>query len=84
MSVQQISIDEFLQLRERNADLLVIDVRTAAEFSSEFLSGCEHIPLHEINEDLLTDAMVKKNVQRTLRYIYSVAQGKERLRLLSS
>jgi rhodanese-related sulfurtransferase len=42
--IKFISVEEFIQLKDAN----VIDVRTPAEFSDQFLAGSTNLPLSEL------------------------------------
>ena len=59
-SINNISANEFLRVLE-SADMpLVIDVRTVAEVSNEYLDGCVNIPLHELNLSQVQTCVAEK------------------------
>jgi len=46
-----ISAADFIKLKENNSGIVVIDVRTAAEFNNEYFPGCLHFAVQQITPE---------------------------------
>ena len=62
--IQRISAQDFLNLPHRTGQLLVMDVRTAAEVNSECFDNCVNIPLHELTAQKLKSCIAEKGVSQ--------------------
>ncbi|NOT50695.1 MAG: MBL fold metallo-hydrolase [Chitinophagaceae bacterium] len=57
-SITSISADELATIREKNPDIVILDVRKKSEFDSEHIEGAKNTPLDYINDSM---AMIDKN-----------------------
>jgi len=48
---------DFVALKQTQSNVPVVDVRTAAEVSNEYLDGSIHLPLAELNVEKLSDCL---------------------------
>ena len=63
--VLQLDINDGVKAFRKNANAILLDVRTESEFASGYISGAINVPLQEIEE--ITDVVTGKN---TLLYVY--------------
>lgn len=63
-------------LSDKNSDLCILDVRTAAEVESESLAEAIHIPLHELTPERLASELAKRG--KTAHEIHILCQSGKR------
>lgn len=53
MSIETITAASYLKLLESDKAITAIDVRSTAEFNTEYLPGCKHLALQDFNQQSL-------------------------------
>lgn len=57
MKINTLTAGEFIDKLEQDRNLLIVDLRTHAEVANEHLENCVHIPVQDLNEERLQQAM---------------------------
>ena len=61
-SYRQIGMDEAIELMENESDYILLDVRTAAEFSEKHIPGAINVPNESIGSDELAELPDKEQL----------------------
>ncbi len=75
--MQRLSAEKFMQLREINPNITVIDLRTPAEVEKEKLENCHCLPVHEISGEKVLE-LLKNSGKTTDEPIYLLCQSGKR------